>query len=95
MLLEGEGHDVTTCATAHEALQRLCAGPFDVLLTDLVMDGMSGLDLVAAARARREGLRCFVMSGYAPPGGVRPEGVTWIDKPIDLDQLLGALGAGG
>jgi CheY-like chemotaxis protein len=93
-LLQGEGYRVATCATGAEALARLSEAPFDVLLTDQIMAGMTGLELVELARAARGALRCFVMSGHAPPGGTHPEGVTWIGKPIDLDGLLGALGAG-
>jgi DNA-binding NtrC family response regulator len=59
-----------------------------VLLTDLVMPGMSGLELIRAARTTHPSLRCLVMTGH--PSSDEPD-VEWIAKPIDLDQLLAHL----
>jgi len=87
-LLGGEGHEVDACARADAALARLEKATYDVLLTDLVMPGMTGLDLIAAARARQPSLRCFIMTGQPPQ---QVPGVVWIGKPIALDRLLDSL----
>jgi len=44
LLMEGEGRTVATCATAEEALQRDAAQPHDVVVSDVSLPGMSGLE---------------------------------------------------
>ena len=65
-LLQRDGHAVTTCADAIQALERLRAGPedFDVLVTDYNMPGTSGLELASAVRTIRPGLPIILSSGY-------------------------------
>ncbi|HET9552806.1 MAG TPA: response regulator [Anaeromyxobacteraceae bacterium] len=48
-VLAGAGHDVRAAASGEEALKLLALEPADLLVTDLVMDGMDGLTLVAEA----------------------------------------------
>lgn len=50
--LEREGHEVTTCVDGREALERLEDGEFDLIVTDLSMPRMDGLELVRDARRR-------------------------------------------
>jgi len=90
-LLTGEGHSPVTCATPLDALTELGRSHYDVLLSDLVMPEMSGVDLVRAAKERQPVLRCFIMSGHMPVDG-QDDGVVWVDKPIDIDELLVKLG---
>jgi DNA-binding NtrC family response regulator len=87
-LLSDEGHAVEACKAAVRALAALKTESYDVLLTDLIMPGMSGLELVRTARIEHPQLRCFVMTGHAP--SEEPD-VQWIAKPIDFDQLLASL----
>jgi len=91
-LLGSEGHVAHACESAAEALVALREGQYAVLLTDLVMPDMNGLELVRAARAIHPALRCMIMSGHAPVEGAESE-VEWVEKPIDLDRLLETLGA--
>ena len=87
-LLGGEGYVVTACKTPVRALSVLESEPYDVLLTDLVMPGMSGLELARAARDTRPQLRCIVMTGRTPSN--EPE-IEWVGKPIDFELLLATL----
>jgi CheY-like chemotaxis protein len=88
MLLSDAGHIVEECANGRVALSKLSAGDYDVLLTDLVMPGMSGLELVNAARASAPRLRCVIISGQAP---IEDAPVLWLGKPLDVDALLAVL----
>jgi PAS domain S-box-containing protein len=64
-LLRELGCEVTQASRAEEALARLAGGQrFDLLFTDVVMPGMSGIELVRRARAMRPGLRILLSSGY-------------------------------
>ena len=67
-VLRRSGYDVVTATTPAEALLLVAdrAAPADLLLSDVVMPGMSGPDLAQRARSLRPDLRIVLMSGYAP-----------------------------
>jgi CheY-like chemotaxis protein/signal transduction histidine kinase len=50
-ILEGAGYDVVTASSGQEGLSLLAAGHFDAVVLDLVMPGMSGLDVLRTVRA--------------------------------------------
>lgn len=100
-VLEQAGHAVEPHGSATAALRALLARPgrVDVVVTDLTMPGMSGLELVEAAR--RAGLRTpvLLLSGYldddaaaraATFGDVRS-----LDKPVAVPELLEAVAGAG
>ena len=83
-------HFADGCGDAVTALEHLRREEYDVLLTDLVMPGASGLELLVEARRDRPLLRCIVMSGHDRVEDAGRE-VVWLTKPIDLDALDAAL----
>ena len=70
-------------------------GPIDVLLTDVVMQGMSGPELAQQLRTNRPALKCVFMSGYPAEDVERrmPAGEKYhlINKPFTLEQLAECL----
>ncbi|MGD9797818.1 MAG: ATP-binding protein [Acidimicrobiia bacterium] len=64
-LLELEGFEVTAVPDAEAALAAAAASPPDLLLTDVVMPGMNGIDLAAELARRLPELRVLFVSGYA------------------------------
>jgi signal transduction histidine kinase len=86
-----------TPAAALDAITRAgtSAEPFDALVTDMVMAGMTGIELARAARERVPGLPVLMMSGYTAgtvPGGTAiPEGMALIRKPFSRQALLHAV----
>lgn len=93
--LSSLGYDPVVYAAAKEALDEFRAGFFDVLITDLRMPGLKGLDLMAALRERDPALAMVIITGT--PGeleaGVPPD-VEVIEKPIALDRLRAAVRSG-
>lgn len=83
---------VVSVADGRAALQELRASPFDLLLTDLEMPNLDGLELTAAVRTLplSRFLPVLIFSSRAPHD-VEPErrrGVTgWIVKPTDPEHL--------
>src|SRR5438132_650355 len=67
LVLRGEGYDVAEAETAEQALEILARRPIDVVVADLMLPGLSGLDLLRKLRAdetTRE-LPVVVISGHA------------------------------
>lgn len=96
-VLRGAGLEVVVCSNAAEALTTLAdtAIHVAVLVTDLVMPGMSGRDLAAQARQIRPQLPVVFMSGYAEIGPSASElevlGARFLQKPFTPDQLESAV----
>jgi len=93
-LLHKQGHSVTTATDGLEALRRLESDePFDLLVTDMIMPGMDGSELIAAARARRPNLAVLAISGYAGDLARRniSADVPWLQKPFSTQDLLAAI----
>lgn len=65
--LPADQFSVLTAANGAEALELLRAEPFDLLVTDVVMPGMNGLQLIAAVRATSQicHLPILVATGYS------------------------------
>lgn len=64
-ILRAAGFDVATAANGTEALDCLTEQPFDVMLVDLVMPGMTGLDVLKKAKALHESLEVITMTAFA------------------------------
>lgn len=82
------GHDVVASETAEEALEALAREPFDVLLTDVGLAGMSGIDLAREATTRHPRLSVVIASGYAVNASdVGVERLRTMLKPYDIHQV--------
>jgi two-component system cell cycle sensor histidine kinase/response regulator CckA len=93
-LLYAAGYQVISVESGAVALERLDAA--DVLITDVVMPGMSGVELAVAARERRPGLPVVFVSGYTGETTLdRAEdpATAFLAKPFDGDELLKAVRA--
>jgi PAS domain S-box-containing protein len=96
ILLEGSGYRVLAAADGAEALALAQDTPeIDLLLTDYVMPGQSGVELCNALRARWPRLRVVLMTGHAEmpdgDGAELPRGVELIAKPFTREQLAAIL----
>jgi CheY-like chemotaxis protein len=90
--LEAHGYRVLSCADGTEALRAAEAfGPgIDVLVSDVVMPGMSGPELARRLQRTRPDLRVLYMSGYTDDTVVREAAATgggFLQKPFDPDTL--------
>ncbi len=89
-MLRRAGYDVVSAACAPDALSEVRQAPFDVLLTDMVMPGMSGRDLAREVAQHSPLTRVIFMSGYNPGTPIPPW--QFIAKPFDRETLLTKMG---
>ena len=90
--LKQRGYVVVAVATGEAALEEVDRlGPeLGILLTDVVMPGISGIELLEQARKVRPDLRAIFMSGYtasAMDNHKALAGVTFMEKPFTLTRL--------
>jgi response regulator RpfG family c-di-GMP phosphodiesterase len=90
--LEEAGHQVEGAADGDEALQRFRARPFDAVVTDVMMPGTSGLELLRAVKQYAPATEVIVVTAYASLDtairALRDGAYDLITKPIqDLDGL--------
>jgi two-component system cell cycle sensor histidine kinase/response regulator CckA len=93
--LLAQGLAVTVAADAAAALEILHAGAvFDVLVSDVMMPGIDGVELAAQARKLRPNLPIILMSGFAEAPRHRAadaQGVGFLAKPFVLADLVAAI----
>lgn len=83
------GHDVLGCTSAEKALAVLKERTFDLMITDIGLPGISGLELARQVRALVQ-LEITVASGYARSSDVPPD-VGWLMKPFSIDEYAALL----
>jgi PAS domain S-box-containing protein len=93
MVLTRHGYQVAEVPSAEDALAWAASGAgYDLLLTDVMLTGVDGVQLADQLRDRRPDLRVLFMSGYAEPAGM-PTGASVLEKPFTAHALLTAVRA--
>ncbi len=91
-ILEQAGYEVCAQSGGVEALEVLEDGPCDILLTDMKMPGMDGLELLQRAKQRCPALDVVVMTAHATiktaVTAIKEGAADYIEKPFDKDELL-------
>lgn len=88
-MLQLLGHWVAGVKSAEVARDRFIEGAFDVLLTDVGLPALSGLDLVDILQAQNK-LRVIFATGQPRPARPIP-GTVWLQKPFGVNELQAAL----
>jgi len=90
--LELEGYEVAAASSTKEALDRLSASSFPVIISDVYIDSRTGLDVLNAARAQDPECRVILMSARGTietvMAATRGGAFDYLAKPFDLDRLL-------
>jgi len=84
--LTGFGHSTTEAGDGEAALQHLERDRCDIVVADLAMPGMSGVELAAAIRERRPGLPVLILTGHADAMQI-PEDLPVLAKPFRSADL--------
>ena len=94
-LLEQIGHSVTVRADGQVALDAYKSGDFDIVLSDLAMPGMNGLDLLRALRAYDADAKVLILTGQTTgtqmQEALRLGAADVLRKPFELEEVLRAM----
>jgi two-component system response regulator HydG len=91
-ILRNEGYEVTTAATGEEAVQRCSEAAYDIVLMDVRMPGIDGVEAFRRIRRHQEGVRVILMSAYGleelKQAALDEGAIAFLTKPLDLDQAV-------
>lgn len=89
--LEHSGYDVTTAEDAEDALGKVSRVEPDVIITDLRMPGMNGLELLEKVRSAMQDVDVIVVTGHedmnSAVAAMKAGAFDYIVKPVDLKQV--------
>jgi len=87
--------EVHKAYSGQDALDVLDTYPIDIVVTDIRMPGMSGLELIRLVRQKRKRIKCILLSGYADfeyaKQAIQYDTVDYILKPADDDEIIACL----
>lgn len=89
--LERAGHDVVMCENGDDAIDALPNGPWDLLLTDIVMPGADGIEVARQAAVAQPELRIMFITGFAAVALSAAQSAPQakvLSKPVHLRDLV-------
>src|SRR5512143_755261 len=90
--LRSQGFQTVVASSGEEALETLRGEEFGMMISDVRMPGMSGLETLRRARQENSVLPVLLVTAYADireaVGAMRDGALNYLAKPIDLDELL-------
>ncbi|MEO8425799.1 MAG: sigma-54 dependent transcriptional regulator [Verrucomicrobiota bacterium] len=93
--LTSQGFEVVPVASGEQALEILRNQEFSLMISDVRMPGISGLETLRRARKEHAVLPILLVTAYADireaVGAMRDGAVNYLTKPIDLDELLASV----
>jgi len=92
MILESEGYETTAAGNGRQALLAARSQPFDVVLTDLKMPDMSGIELLSELLASQPGLCVTLMTAHgtidSAVDAMKKGAFDYLTKPLEKDEVL-------
>lgn len=89
--LQDEGYDVSAVKNGPEALNKLEKEYFDLLITDIKMPGLSGIELLETVKEKYPETEVIIITGFGSIGSavdaMKKGALDYIAKPFDLDEL--------
>ena len=91
-ILRSQGYTPVLAGSGEEALRALDREPVDLVLTDLVMPGMTGIELIDALHAKNPGMPILLTSAYGSiqtaVDAIKRGAYYYFEKPVDRARLL-------
>lgn len=93
-IISRRGYEVAEAKTANEALRLIEESPFDVVISDLVLEGLPGVELIRKVRASNPNTRIVAISGKGPlflEEAVKMGADVAVSKPFKINQIVDAV----
>ncbi|MFC1848961.1 response regulator [candidate division CSSED10-310 bacterium] len=91
-ILQNEGHNVRICSNGQEALALISTHLFDLVITDLKMQGLDGIEVLEEVKKIQPGTLVIIITGYASLesaiASLRKGAFDYLVKPFQVDVLL-------
>ena len=91
-VLEGDQFEVETCSSGHKAIEQLQKKDYGLVITDLKMPGMDGIEVLKAVKALQADIPVILITGYASIDtaveAMKNGAFDYISKPFSPDLLL-------
>ncbi len=90
--LEGEGFEVTTCINGADGIKQFQSGDFKVVISDIKMPGMSGMDVLKKVKEKSEETVVILITAYGTikdaVKAVRLGAADYLTKPFEKEELI-------
>lgn len=97
-ILEAEGHQVATAASGEEALLQFGQGSFDLILVDLKMEGIDGLQVMIEAKRMMPDTVVIMLTAYgtvdSAVDALRQGAHDYLLKPCKVEEIVASVEAG-
>ena len=94
-ILEDEGHSVVTCRNGASALERICTADLDLVISDLKLPDISGLEILSAIKVAKSDAPFILMTGYASVEtaieALNQGAFAYHVKPLGVNSLHGSI----
>ncbi|MBN2645707.1 MAG: sigma-54-dependent Fis family transcriptional regulator [Desulfuromonadaceae bacterium] len=95
-ILESEGYEVLPVASGHAALEKVQSEPFTVVISDLKMPGMSGMEVLKSIKILQPDVPVIIITGYATVetavDAIKNGAFDYLSKPFTPDQVRELIG---
>ncbi|MBI5787501.1 MAG: diguanylate cyclase [Candidatus Schekmanbacteria bacterium] len=90
-VLSEEGYTVSSFPRAEDALQKVLSGGISIVITDVKMKGMNGMELLKKIKENTPDVDVIVMTGYASVNtaveSMKLGAIDYLTKPLNIDQI--------
>jgi len=95
-ILTDEGYRVSTAATGEEAIKLCSKRSHEIILMDVRMPGIDGVETFRQIRRHQEGVKVILMSAYSVDDlkaiALDEGAIAFLSKPLDLEQVINLIG---
>jgi DNA-binding NtrC family response regulator len=96
LLLKSADYDVKSAGSGNEAFEQLAEGVFDIIITDLFLPDLDGIDILKQVKSASPAMEVILITGHASAEtavrAMKEGAFDYITKPLNIDELRIILG---
>jgi len=90
-ILAKRNYEVVTAASGEEATEKLKSKDFDLVITDISMPGISGLELLCSIKQEYPSIQVIIMTAYGSPEkkeeAMNSGALYYVEKPFEMKEM--------